>query len=606
VVVFVCGIIAYTGCREAVPLLLEGLRKLEYRGYDSAGLATIDAGRLHLRKCVGRVGALAELIQSQPAPGVQGVGHTRWATHGRATLANAHPQVGGLGDVAVVHNGLIENHRVLRRELKEKGYCFHSDTDTEVVAHLIADLFEGDLCETVRRALERVRGTYALAVVSSRAPGLVVGASLGMPLAIGIGAGETFLGSDPASWPESVTGLVHLEDSQVCGITAETWQILGGEHAYIRGHFRLDKHVLHDLDAPERGHATLEEIHEQPVVIEAALRGRLDESGSDLGLPRGLFEEMQRLVLVGCGTSYHAALLGKYLIESFARLPVEVDHASEFRYRDAVLGQEDVVVALSQSGETADILAALAEARQRGCRTLAVGNVPGSTAGRLADCFVELRAGPEVGVASTKAFAAQVVALTLLALQLGKGRLSANQVERVCAALQALPDQIRRTLDCQEWVRRLTLRFADARAVFFLGRKFLHPVALEGALKLKELAYLPAQGYPAGELKHGPLALVDAQTLSIFLMPRGPLSDRLLCNLEEVKARGGPVVAVASAEDEEVAAAADEVIIVPDVPDYLQPLVTVVPLQLLAYHAALLRGCDVDRPRNLAKCVTVE
>jgi glutamine---fructose-6-phosphate transaminase (isomerizing) len=606
----VCGVIAYTGRREAAPLLLDGLRRLEYRGYDSAGLATVDDGQIHLRKCAGHVASLADLLQSRPAPGCHGVGHTRWATHGGATEHNAHPHLGGRGTVAVVHNGVIENFRALRRELEAKGFTFVSDTDSEIIAHLIADLFVSDLAAAVRKAVERLQGSFALAVLSALTPGLVVGACRGSPLMLGVGPGETFLSSDPAALPESVDGVLSLEDHQLCLLRPDDWAVLDrggmpvGCHLLGRDN---DRSVCRDGD---HGHRTLSEIQEQPRVIEDALRGRCDTDRGEVqfeGLSPRLLERARRLILIGCGTSYHAALLGKYLIEEFARVPAEADHASEFRYRDPPLDEGAVVVALTQSGETADTLAALAEARRQRCPTLALCNVPGSAACRIADAVVDLRAGPETGVASTKAFTAQVVALTLLAVVLGRPRgLPASRAATALHGLEALPGVVRQALNCRERTRHIAARLAGARHVFYLGRRHLYPLALEGALKFKELTYVPAQGYPAGEMKHGPIALVDEDTPSVFLMPRGSIFDKVMSNLEEVKARGGPVIAIACEGDEEVTARADEVIFVPEVPEYLQPLVTVVPLQLLAYHAAILRGCDVDKPRNLAKSVTVE
>jgi glucosamine--fructose-6-phosphate aminotransferase (isomerizing) len=613
-----CGVIAYTGWQQAAPLLVEGLRGLEYRGYDSAGLATVADGQLHLRRCAGRVEDLARLLLDRPAQGFSGIGHTRWATHGRVSEANAHPQLGGSGDIAVVHNGVIENHRQLRRQLEAKGYVFHSDTDTEVLAHLIADRFDGDLAGTVQHALESVQGACALAVVCAHVPEVIVGARRGSPLAIGIGQGEMSLSSDPGVWPIAVEGVIELEDEQVCVISPGEWQVLNQE---CRGvHPCLRRPCRRCLSALPRTRTntpvTLQEIYEQPSVAERVLESYRESglSGTEPescwggnSLPQALFDRVRRVVLVGCGTSFHAALLGKYLIEAFAHLPVEADHASEFRYRDPPVDQHTLVLALTQSGETADTLSALAEARRRECPTLALCNVQGSAACRVADSILLLQAGPEVGVASTKAFTAQILTLTLLALRLGRSRqLTAGQGEAVRHELAQLPEQIDAALDCQEQVCRVAPLLAEARQVLYLGRRYLHPVALEGALKLQELAYVPAHGYAAGEMKHGPLALVDEHTPSVMLMPRGRLFEKLMSNLEEVKARGGPVIAIATEGDEETAARADEVIWMPDVSEYLQPLVAMMPLQLLAFQAALLRGCDVDRPRNLAKSVTVE
>jgi glucosamine--fructose-6-phosphate aminotransferase (isomerizing) len=608
-----CGIVAYTGPLQAQPVLVEGLRRLEYRGYDSAGLATLAASRLHVRKCPGRVADLEALLRDRPAPGRCGIGHTRWATHGPATRANAHPHVGGQGAVAVVHNGVIDNHRRLRRSLQISGVTFKTETDTEVIAHLIASYLADDLAAAVREAAGRLRGTYALAVLSRRHPGLVVGACRGSPLVLGIGDGQALLASDLAALRGHAWEAVCLRNFDVCLIRPGDWQVTTGASGQpIPVHLRPLGPALHEAGKGTFRHHMLKEIHEQPEVIEETLRGRLDGARGTtrlegLGPVGEALRRARRLVLTGCGSSYHAALIGEYLFEELARLPVEVEYASEFRYRDAPLDRHTVVVALTQSGETADTLAAVNEARRKGYPTLALCNVEDSSIAREADAVLPLRAGPEVGVASTKAFTAQLALLALLALSAGRARgLSRRQGLRVLEDLRSLPGALRRALGCEAAVVDAARRHTCARHFLYLGRGNLYPLAREGALKLKEVAYLPAEGFPAAEMKHGPLALVDDQTPSVFLVARGGLYDKLLANLEEVKARGGPVIAVAGAGDTEVAGRGDLVIPVPEVPDYLQPLVAAVPLQLLAYHVALLRGCDVDRPRHLAKSVTVE
>jgi glucosamine--fructose-6-phosphate aminotransferase (isomerizing) len=607
-----CGIIAYTGARDAEPILVEGLRRLEYRGYDSAGIATVAGGDIHLRKRSGRVAGLAELLGHHPAPGRHGIGHTRWATHGGAGDANAHPHLGGDGAVAVVHNGVLENYRELGRRLRAGGAVFRSETDSEAIAHLIASYLRDDLAAAVRQALPHLRGTYALAALSPRDPGRLVGARLGSPLVLGLGRGETFLASDANALRGYADRVIHLEDGQVCAVTAGAWEIIDPASRPVRARVEpLDgtPEVLAKGDFP---HYMLKEIHEQPEAVAEALRGRLDalRSTARLGpLPPGrrAWARAGRLVLTGCGSSYHAALVGEYLLEELARVPVEVEYASEFRYREAPLGASDLVIALTQSGETADTLAAVAECRRRGRPALALCNAAGSSIARVADGVLPLRAGPEVGVASTKAFSAQLAVLALLALYLGRLRhLSGREGARVVRDLRALPAALREALGCEALVRRVAAKYAGARAFLYLGRQSLYPVALEGALKLQEVSYTPAQGYPAGELKHGPLALADGDTPALFLALRGPVFPKVMNNLEEARARGAPVIAVASAGDAEVAARADDVLPVPEVPEYLQPFVAVVPLQLLAYHVALLRGRDVDRPRNLAKSVTVE
>ena len=607
-----CGILGYVGHKEAEPILVEGLRRLEYRGYDSAGLATLTGDRLHLRKRAGRIAELAAHLQERPAPGCHGISHTRWATHGPATDTNAHPHVGGDNLVAVVHNGVIENYATLKRQLQAEGVVFKSDTDTEVIAQLIARHLNGDLVEAVRKVLALLKGTYGLAVLSRRHPDLLVGARLGSPLVVGIGEEEHFLASDPAALIGHTEKVVYLHDHQMCVLTSDDWHILDQDRARVDAHVQQIDAVAGDTDKGEYAHHMLKEIYEQPEALENAMRGRLDDADASahfggLNLDTQQLRRAERIILTGCGTSYHAGLVGEYLIEEFARMPVEVEYASEFRYRNPPIDRNTIVLAITQSGETADTLAALNESKRKGHPTLALCNVVGSTIAREADGGVYLHAGPEIGVASTKAFTSQVCVLTMLALYLGRMRhLSSLQGAQMVRELRAVPDAVRRALNCHDTVRRIAAKYADADNFLYLGRQYLYPVALEGALKLKEISYIHAEGYPAAEMKHGPIALVDEKTPSVFLAPRGAVYEKVMSNLEEIKARGGPVIAVCCEGDEEVEARADEVLYVPEVPDYLQPLVGVVPLQLLAYHVALLRGCDVDKPRNLAKSVTVE
>jgi glucosamine--fructose-6-phosphate aminotransferase (isomerizing) len=547
-----------------------------------------------------------------------GIAHTRWATHGPATDVNAHPHLSGQNGqtVAVVHNGVIENYASLKRQLLDDGVTFTSDTDTEVIAHLIARHMQGDLLEAVQTVLPLLKGTYGLVVLSSSEPNLLIGVRLGSPLVVGIGEGEIFLASDPsalAGWSDRV---IYLQDRQMVAATSSGWQVFDAGREAIS----VDVHPL-ELRAAECElsgfpHYMLKEIYEQPETIENAMRGRLslDEATAHFGglnlSPRQL-RRASRLILTGCGTSYHAGLVGEYLIEEFARIPVEVEYASEFRYRNPPIEHDTIVLAITQSGETADTLAALRESKRKGHPTLAICNVVGSTIAREADGGVYLHAGPEIGVASTKAFTSQVTVLALLALHFGRMRnLSSVQGSRMIDELQALPAAVRETLRCDEQVQEIARRFAQFDNMLYLGRQYLYPVALEGALKIKEISYVHAEGYPAAEMKHGPIALVDETTPSVFLISGGPIFDKVMSNLEEVRARGGPVIAVCSDGDDEVVATvsdrADEVILVPQVPEYLQPIVFAIPLQLLAYHVALLRGCDVDKPRNLAKSVTVE
>lgn len=611
-----CGIVGYVGFREAEPILIEGLRRLEYRGYDSAGVATLTGPRLHLRKKAGRINDLAQHLSERPAPGCHGVSHTRWATHGPASDKNAHPHLSQDSSIAVVHNGVIENYAALKRQLISDGVAFRSDTDTEVIAQLIAFHFKDDLVEAVRKVIGMLKGTYGLAVVSTRQPELIVGARLGSPLVVGIGEGENFLASDPAALLGNTAKVVYLNDHQMCVIRADAWHVLDADHAPIEPSVH---HIDWDPGEAERGlfdHFMLKEIFEQPEALENAMRGRLvDEDASahfgGLNLDARQLRRAERFIFTACGTSYHAALVGEYLFEELARIPVEVEYASEFRYRNPPMDRNTICLTITQSGETADTLAALRESKRKGHRTLALCNVVGSSIAREADGGVYLHAGPEIGVASTKAFTNQVAVLAMLALYLGRMRhLSSVQGQRMIKELKALPNQIRRALTCNNKVLRLAEKYYQVNNMLYLGRQYLYPVALEGALKLKEISYIHAEGYPAAEMKHGPIALVDENTPSVFLIPSGGVFDKVMSNLEEIKARGGPVIAVACEGDEEISAMieekADEVIFVPQVPEYLQPLVTVVPLQLLAYHIALLRGCDVDKPRNLAKSVTVE
>ncbi len=641
-----CGIIGYVGTREAEPILVEGLRRLEYRGYDSSGLATLavteGAGGaapgpvLHLRKKAGRLNALTGHLREQPAPGCTGISHTRWATHGPANDRNAHPHVSTDGLVAVVHNGVIENYASLRRQLQAEGVEFTSDTDTEVIAQLIAHHLSGrwgrpswerngtngtgkphllpasELVEALTKTLALLKGTYGLAVLSPLCPGVVLGARLGSPLVLGIGQGEYFLASDPSAMVGNTDKVVYLQDHQVCVLTAEEWHLLDQDRTRVEALVHSIDWEESDTDKGVFEHYMLKEIYEQPEALENALRGRLDDGDATahfggLNLDVQRLRQAERIILTACGTSYHAALAGEYLFEELARLPVEVEYASEFRYRNPPIDRNTIVIALTQSGETADTLAALRESKRKGHPTLALCNVVGSSIAREADGGVYLHAGPEIGVASTKAFTNQVAVLTMLALYFGRLRhLSSLQGQRMIRELRAVPDAVRRALNCDDAVKQIAEKYAHVNNFLYLGRQYHYPVALEGALKLKEISYIHAEGYPAAEMKHGPIALVDAHTPSVFLMPRGPIYDKVMSNLEEVKARGGPVIAIACEGDEEVAARADDVIYIPEVPEYLQPLVSVVPLQLLAYHVALLRGCDVDKPRNLAKSVTVE
>ena len=623
-----CGIVAYVGPRRAADYLLEGLRRLEYRGYDSAGIATTDdEGHFHLVKAVGRIDNLAERLSGAPAPGRIGIGHTRWATHGAPCEANAHPHVGGRGEVLLAHNGVIENYLSLKEKLRAEGYRFTSSTDTEAVAHLVASCLAR--CElrtdqfdpndpyarplaAVAEATSKLRGTYGLVILFRDYPELIVAARQGSPLVVGVGHGEHFIASDASPLAGRADKIVYLADHQIAAVTADTLQVTHREQGRV-------EHAVHDLQIESNDvelgqfpHYMLKEIYEQPESLQNAMRGRLNDEDATavfggLNLSPQDLRQINRIVLTACGTSWHAALVGEYLIEELARIPVEVEYASELRYRNPPVEQGTLLFAITQSGETADTLAALREMKRKGHPTLAICNVVGSTIAQEANGGVYLHAGPEVGVASTKAYTSQVVTLAMLALYFGRSRhLSFEAGKRIISQLRQLPEIVRRTLNVNEEVARVAAKYAEANNFLYLGRQYNFPTALEGALKLKEISYIHAEGYPAAEMKHGPIALVDRHTPSVFIMPQGPVYDKVMSNLEEIKARGGPVIAITAEGDRDVALLADDVIYVPAVEEFLSPLVNIIPLQMLAYHIALLRGCDVDKPRNLAKSVTVE
>jgi glutamine---fructose-6-phosphate transaminase (isomerizing) len=634
-----CGIVGYVGHHSAVEFLLQGLRRLEYRGYDSAGLATLDffradavnGNRLQIVKAVGRIEALAKKLKQLPAQGTIGIGHTRWATHGPPTLENAHPHLGGDGSIVLAHNGVIENYRQLKDRLEAEGYCFASQTDTEVIAHLLDSalrrmipampderdgeqnlLADETVLAVVNSVLGQLRGTYGLVILFRERPDLIVAARQGSPLVIGVGEGEHFVASDASPLAGHTQKIVYLADHQVALVKADLLQVLGRDQAIVPHSVQALAIGATDVELGGFPHYMLKEIFEQPESLENAMRGRLNDDDATAvfgGLnltPRDL-RQVQRIILTACGTSWHAALVGEHLLEELARIPVEVEYASELRYRNPPLDEGTLLFAITQSGETADTLAALREMKRKGHPTLAICNVVGSTIAQEAAGGIYLHAGPEIGVASTKAYTSQVMVLTLLALYFGRMRnMSYEAGQRIIAAIRRLPDQLRATLQMNNEVRRVAEKYCQATNFLYLGRQYNFPTALEGALKLKEISYLHAEGYPAAEMKHGPIALVDDTTPSVFIMPQGTVYDKVMSNLEEIKARGGPVIAVTTEGDDRVSQLADDVLYIPAVDDFLQPLLAIVPLQLLAYHIAVLRGCDVDKPRNLAKSVTVE
>ena len=622
-----CGIVAYIGKRQATDVMIEGLRRLEYRGYDSAGVAVMGPEHcFQIAKTPGRIETLAEIIDQHPLAGGIGIGHTRWATHGAATQENSHPHLGGDAAIALVHNGVIENYQTLKGQLEDEGYVFQSATDSEVVAHLIDfHLRQGDdeaisgdgdpyqpLLTAVASALAQLRGTYGLAMLFRRWPDVIVAARLGSPLVIGVGNGEHFVASDASPLVGYTDQIVYLADHQIALVRAHEINVTHrdlGEVRHCIEHLAMESQDVSLEDFP---HYMLKEIFDQPRTLQDTMRGRLSYDDATavfggLNLSPQQLRQVNRVILTACGTSWHAALVGEYLIEEFARLPVEVEYASELRYRNPPVDRDTILFAITQSGETADTLAALRELKRKGHPTLAICNVVGSSIAQEADGGIYLHAGPEIGVASTKAYTSQLAVLAMLALYFGRIRhLSFEAGCRIIDALHELPEKIQQTLAVHDEVKRIAEKYADVTNMLYLGRHYNFPTALEGALKLKEISYLHAEGYPAAEMKHGPIALVDQHTPTVFVIPQGFVYDKVMSNLEEIKARGGPVIAVVGEGDTRVARLADDVIYVPVVEEFLEPFVSIVPLQLLAYHLAVLRGCDVDKPRNLAKSVTVE
>ncbi len=611
-----CGIIGYTGHRDAPPVLLEGLRRLEYRGYDSAGIAVISpGGPARVARSEGKLARLRELLEREPLSGKCGIGHTRWATHGRPTEANAHPH--RQGKVSVIHNGIIENHLELRHELEALGCRFASETDTEIFAHLIDREVAKDgkdFRAGVARALGRVRGTWAICVLHDDHPHEIVAARQNAPLLLGLGEQggeqENFVASDVAAILEHTRRVVDLEDGDTAIISRDRWEVFDSSGRAAK---RAERRVDWNPVAAEREgyrHFMLKEIHEQPRVISDALAGRVSLEQADVRLD-GIdldVSKVSRLILLACGTSWHAALCGKYMVEKLARLPVEVDLASEFRYRDPVIEPGTLAIAVSQSGETADTMAAIREAKRLGCATMSVCNVVGSSIARTTDQVVYTQAGPEVSVASTKAFTSQLTIFVLLSLYLAKrrGTVDDARIRELLTGLSAVPGAMVQALGLSPAVRTIARRYMHARDFLYLGRGLGFPVALEGALKLKEVSYVHAEGYASGEMKHGPIALIEEGLPVVVIAPKGAGYEKVLSNLAEVRARGGKIIALATMGDHEIGDVADDVVLVPEVDELLQPLVAVLPLQLLAYHIADLRGTDVDQPRNLAKSVTVE
>ncbi len=607
-----CGIVGYAGYRQASDVLLGGLARLEYRGYDSAGAAIMSDEELVVVRRIGKLVNLRDAICARPVPGHVGIGHTRWATHGAPNEENAHPHVDCTGKIAVVHNGIIENYSELREELAANGHVLRSETDTETVAHLVESYFDGDLTEAVIKTVRRLTGAYALAIVHLDDPGTIVAARVDSPLIIGIGDGENIVASDIPAVLEFTREVLVLEDGDVATVTANGVSVVDAT-----GH-PADSEMMHiewDLDAAEKGgyeDFMLKEIHEQPRAIRETLLGRMDANGkvqlSELQMTEADLASVERVFIVACGTSYHAAVVAKSLIEQWARIPVEVEVSSEFRYGDPIVGSDTLVVAITQSGETTDTLAAVREARRRGAKVFAITNVVGSRVTREADGVIYTHAGPEIGVAATKTFTAQIAALTVLALKLAQsnGMLGQPRIEALWEELTRIPEIVEAILADSNDIESCAAVYKDAQSSLFLGRGIGVPVAMEGALKLKEISYIHAEAYPAGEMKHGPIALITEEVPVVVVATQGHTYEKVVSNIQEVRARGAKVIAVATHGDDEIRRHAEHVLFIPEVSEILSAIPATIPMQLLSYHIAKLRGCNVDQPRNLAKSVTVE
>jgi len=610
-----CGIVGYIGFREAYPIIIKGLQRLEYRGYDSAGVALLN-GDMHIYKKQGKVSDLEAFVANQPTSATLGMGHTRWATHGEPSDRNSHPHTSNNGKLSIIHNGIIENYSSIKEEMIKRGHTFNSDTDTEVLIHLIEDIQEKTkqtLDESVRIALKEVVGAYAIVVVSEDHPEEIIAARKGSPMVIGVGEGEYFIASDASPIIEYTKNVIFLNDSEMAIVKRDSLVIKTIDNI-------VQDPYIHELELQlemiEKGgyeHFMLKEIYEQPRSIYDSMRGRINSKDGFIGLS-GLneyeekFKNAERILIVACGTSWHAGLVAEYLIEDFARIPVEVEYASEFRYRNPIISEKDIVIAISQSGETADSLAAIELAKSKGATIFGICNVVGSSIPRASNAGAYTHAGPEIGVASTKAFTAQVTILTLLAWSIGqkKGMIKKTRLIELLTALEEIPKKIEKALESNDAIKVISERFKDSHNFLYLGRGYNFPVALEGALKLKEISYIHAEGYPAAEMKHGPIALIDDQMPVVVVATKGTILEKIISNIQEVKARKGVIIAIVTEGDTEVRKMADYVIEIPDTEECLVPLLATIPLQLLSYHIAIMRGCNVDQPRNLAKSVTVE
>jgi len=609
-----CGIVGYIGNKDVLPILMDGLKRLEYRGYDSAGVAILDEGKIKVIKQVGKIAALETELNGNSTSGKMGIAHTRWATHGEPNQVNAHPHTDESGNIILVHNGIIENYNALKKMLVSKGHTFHTDTDTETVAHLISEFFQNGTSfeEAFRAALNEIDGTYGIAMITKHEPEKIYCARKGSPLVIGVGEGENFVASDASAIIAHTRNVIYLEDGEIAIISREGFVTKTIDNKTVTK--RIEK-ISFDLERIEKAgypHFMLKEIHEQPDTVADAMRGRLieEEGVAKLGGLTPILHNVLRarkIFITACGTSYHAGLVGEYMLEQYCRVPVEVEYASEFRYRDPIIEDDNLVVVITQSGETADTLAALREAKRKGTTVMGLVNVVGSSIARETHGGTYIHAGPEIGVASTKAFTSQVAALTLLTLMIARTKaMSAEEGRSIVKEMKTLPEKVAQALKTDETVKKIAEEFKEKRNFLYLGRGYNYPVALEGALKLKEISYIHAEGYPAAEMKHGPIALIDEDMPVVVIATRDSTYEKIVSNIEEVKARKGRVIAVVSEGDDKLDKLVDYTIPIPMTRDLLQPIISIIPLQLLAYHIAVLRGCDVDQPRNLAKSVTVE
>jgi glucosamine--fructose-6-phosphate aminotransferase (isomerizing) len=611
-----CGIVGYIGYREAWPIVLKGLKRLEYRGYDSAGIALINEGGLNIYKKAGKVQELENFSADKNKSGSIGMGHTRWATHGEPSDRNSHPHTSNDGRLSIIHNGIIENYAVLKEELSSRGHVFNSDTDTEVLVHLVEEIYNKenvDLFEAVRLALHQVNGAYAIVIMDEEHPDQLIAARKGSPMVIGVGAGEYFIASDATPIIEYTKNVIYLNDNEVAFVKRDELLIKRLDNVVQTPYIQELELKLEMLEKGGYAHFMLKEIFEQTRSIRDCLRGRIypNEGRVQLGGIKEYADKLKnidRIIIVACGTSWHAGLVGEYLIEEYARIPVEVEYASEFRYRNPIITEKDVVIAISQSGETADTMAAIEMAKERGATIFGVCNVVGASIPRLTHAGVYTHAGPEIGVASTKAFTAQVTVLTLMAFYMAqqKGTLTQAKLVELLTELDHIPEKIAQALESNELIKEIAHKFKDSRNCLFLGRGSGFPVALEGALKLKEISYIHAEGYPAAEMKHGPIALIDEEMPVVVIATKNSSYEKVISNIQEVKARKGIVLAIVTEGDTEVRKMVDYCIEIPDASEAFLPLLATIPLQLLSYHIALLRGCNVDQPRNLAKSVTVE